>query len=111
MTSIHVIANGNQYVPLLQTLCSCRPCSHVRYRRHGNFRGLNFQEVKFSWIAAPHENLNPAKILLSKIFTRAQWPKRSPTHRAVTQALCVRGYHVYEDIWEVAVGETTWRNS
>ena len=32
-------------------------------------------------------------------------------HRAVTQymyqkALCIREHHVYEDIWEVAVGET-----
>ena len=29
--------------------------------------------------------------------------------KAVTQyqkALCVRGYHIYKDIWEVAVGKT-----
>ena len=28
------------------------------------------------------------------------------SHTVYQKALCIRGYHIYEDIWEVAVGET-----
>ena len=80
------------------------------YRRHGNFHGRNISWIKFSRESifvggCSHEILNSVKIFVVENFTCAQWPKQSQYQKV----LYIRGYHVYDDIWEVAVGETVER--
>ena len=55
---------------------------------------------KFSWV----------QFLRDKIFmveaTHENWQPQKFCHLDSLQKLCVCGYHVYNDIWEAAVGET-----
>ena len=63
------------------------------------FRGLNFQKIKFLWMVVP-QNFEPNKdIFVENFYTCAMAMQSS---HAVPEG---RGYHVYEDIWGVAVGE------
>ena len=64
------------------------------------FHGLNFQEIQFSLMIAPQNFELHKNFCCQKIYTCAK------TVTQYQKALSVRGYHVYEDIWEVAVGET-----
>ena len=67
------------------------------------FRGLNCQEIQFLWIVAPGEILNPIIInFVFEKFAHAKWSKQSHS----TRRLCIRRHHVYQNIWEVAVGGT-----
>ena len=46
--------------------------------------------------------MNPLKNLFVKFFTR----ENGRSTHSDQKALCIRGYHIYKDIWEAAVGET-----
>ena len=63
------------------------------------FRRLNFCGVKFSWLKPP------TKILCHEIFATLTVWSMERWQLISEQKLCVRGYHVYNDIWEAAVGE------
>ena len=80
---------------------------NLTYRRCGNFHGRNISWTKFSRDSifmggCSMKFWTQCKFLLVKNFTCAKWPKQSRSSSRV----CVRGYHKYKDIWEVAVGET-----
>ena len=61
------------------------------YRIHRNFHG----EIVLCVQATP-KKFAATKIWLSQPNMASEFRKK----------LCVRGYHVYNDMWEVAVGET-----
>ena len=57
----------------------------------------------------PHKILNSTKILLSKIFKCAQWPKQSPGSHAVPEAC--RRFSVYMNaMYTRTFGKCSWRN-
>ena len=35
----------------------------------------------------------------------ARWEKRARNMDSIRRSCCIRGYHVYKDIWAAAVGE------
>ena len=64
------------------------------------FCGLNFRGVKFSWLKPP------MKIGHHKILPPWQFARWKDVCWVQKKKLCVHGYHVYDDRWEAAVGET-----
>ena len=58
----------------------------------GNFCGKHFRVKIFSWSGGYHESL----------YTLHNYVEKMKDYK---RDLCVRGFHVYRDIWEAAVGE------
>ena len=51
-----------------------------------------------------HENISPTKILSSARSFVCEYPGKNKKME-YQKASCVRGYHVYRDIWEAVIGE------
>ena len=85
----------------------------------GNFHAKNFRVKIFSWSTMPHENLLTTefyyneKIIRTKIFFRPHgaFPALvsdrtvAATMEELKRDACIRGYHIYKEVWEAADGE------